>query len=233
MLYVFYPIERPSNVECTKLYRNFNTPALPNILSAAASIPWCHIFQTLNINQKVETLTQELLKIWNEFAPLKVLKPKHFRPPWINIDIINKIKARSSAHKQWNKNKTRSNWEKFSNLKKQVKQMVRKSLRKFLHNEIECKNICGKVLWQNLKKYGLVKDKLMNNKLVIGENQLLDKFVINEIQLVHLFHLIYCIIKHHLHLNLIHFIFKIYLLKSFGMLFLQLNQMLLGMTVYV
>jgi hypothetical protein len=71
-----------------------------------------------------------------------------------------------------------ANWAQYIEYKKRAKQMVKCSVRKFMHTSLDSKSLTSKQLWSNLKKFNLVEDKLSNQPLAVSVNELVDKFTL-------------------------------------------------------
>jgi hypothetical protein len=177
LLYVVYPLEVPDKIERKIQYRDYKNVSVPELLMAADKITWTDVLCYINIDSKVEAFNEYVLKLWNDLCPIKETTIKSGVSPWINGSIVKVIKLRNKAHSRWNLFKTRINWDNYVKLKKKVKQMVKCSIRRKLYKATDSKHVNSKQLWQNLRKFGLVKSDSAV-ELCVPIDELLNHFTI-------------------------------------------------------
>lgn len=125
----------------------------------ASQLDFSEIFATSDVNVMLNILIFNLIFLLNEFAPI-IKKIKKFSPypPWYSRQIIRLIDLRNFHH---NASKTRSSDFKFhkdqsKKLNKQVTTMKRNLKYNYFKKKFDF-NLPPKVLWNNLRNFGVVK----------------------------------------------------------------------------
>jgi hypothetical protein len=179
LLYCVYPVNVPIENEKIIQYRDYNRIYSDSLCEAFSSLNWNLLLGFVNINTKVEYFTKQIVELFDKFAPMKYFVQKKEKKPWITSDIIKSVKLRDIARKRWANNKSMENWKIYNNLKKKVKQEIKKSLRKFMHCNIDVVANSSKVLWMNLRKCGLVKDNSLYQPPVVNADELINVFTVS------------------------------------------------------
>jgi hypothetical protein len=114
------------------------------------------------IEEKVTQVTDVLIKIYNVYAPVKKLIVSKPKAPWINTNIKNMINKRNKLRSKFNITRLSAHFAEYKKIRNRVKQMIATSFKNFIKELISTKN-CAKIMWSNLKKYGIVFNKLYDS----------------------------------------------------------------------
>ena len=77
------------------------------MLSALQNVDWHHLFANKTVHQQVNLLN-DILNVFTNFVPSKVITCDTRDPPWINDNIKNKIRWKNSIYKNYKRNSNKT-----------------------------------------------------------------------------------------------------------------------------
>ncbi|CAH2105832.1 unnamed protein product [Euphydryas editha] len=108
-----------------------------------------------DINNMVESLTIELIKIYDKHAPIRPVRMKRAPAPWLTPE-IRKTMAKRDKAKHMNKNfPSQENLSKYKILRNLCNRMCRDAKRHYIHNSIQ--NLTQAQVWRFLRSLGVGK----------------------------------------------------------------------------
>lgn len=166
LLYVSYDFDTLGMGESfTFQYRAIDKIDAAALNLRASQLDFSPIYNTTNVDEMVEKLTQNLSLMLNEFAPLKNKVVHHSTyPAWYNKKVIDLIDLRNFHHTA---SKSRSSTSEFH--KTEAKKL--NNLITTMKRDLRYKYFLGKfnfdlppkVLWNNLRNFGIVRHSQDNN----------------------------------------------------------------------
>ena len=114
-------------------------------------------------------------QIWDIHAPLVTVIQNKIKTPWINSSIVKLIRERNAARRKWQSIRTLELWQNFRKLRNLTKNKIRSSFQQFLSKLLSIKNTCG-VLWNNLRKFGIVNSRHSFQTDTVNKDGLIDHF---------------------------------------------------------
>ena len=176
LIYLAYPLAVPENKKKIVTCRDYSKINYDTLLGDALNVKWYHITQFVNINDKLRHFNHLLLNLYNKHAPLKTVTFSKPKTPWFTQQIRDVMKIRNKARCKFNVCRSAASYTSYIKLRNKVKQLLRTSFKKFMHNMLRAK--CGTMeLWRNLRSCGLVKNKTQENCVKIDPNVLNAVFI--------------------------------------------------------
>jgi hypothetical protein len=104
-----------------------------------AQIPWHENFSIDDVNEKLSSFNGHFLSILEKHAPVKSMKIRYRRCPFMSREIKELMKNRDKLHKLARRTKMTTDWENYRVCRQAVKKALRESERKYVQNEIHKK----------------------------------------------------------------------------------------------
>lgn len=133
LIYAVYSLSTPTfhpRMITYRDFKNFNTDAF---LEQAHSLPWHEIIMIPTIDEKVDLFNTMLLDLYDRHAPLRTTRATRPPTPWMTNDIIRMMRKRTKARRTWVRSKNVSDFENFRTIRNKVKQEIRNSKIKYMH----------------------------------------------------------------------------------------------------
>lgn len=134
-------------------YKNVNTEIL---YEYANELPWDNIYEECDINSKIEMFGNNMINVFEKCVPLKTIKIKSKRQPWMTKEIMRLIKRRNKLRKRWLLFHDPEVHEMFISVRNEIKRKIKKA--KVNHYNIlfgDCDN--AKDMWKTVKNLGVGK----------------------------------------------------------------------------
>lgn len=126
-------------------FKNFNEDMFFIDLN---NIRWDEVFYIPDLDQKIEFLTNNILKLFDTHAPLRTVRIGKPRAPWLTDVIRLMMKLRDRALKKYKLEKTPQNWSYYKNLRNFVLASIRREKQAYI---ISLQNN-PKEMWKALKE---------------------------------------------------------------------------------
>nr|CAH7733641.1 unnamed protein product [Callosobruchus chinensis] len=127
-------------------FKNFNEDEFINDLNNANLDS---IFYIYDIDEKVNSFCEMLLRIFDKHIPLKTVKVTKKRAPWLNNEIKSMMSDRDRAKAKLRKHRTEETWNEYKRLKNLVNHKVSYLKNSYFNNIL--RNKTNKDLWKELK----------------------------------------------------------------------------------
>jgi hypothetical protein len=112
-----------------------------------AQIPWHENFSIDDVNEKLSSFNGHFLSILEKHAPVKSMKIRYRRCPFMSREIKELMKNRDKLHKLARRTEMTTDWENYRVCRQAVKKALRESERKYVQNEIH-KNLNRSSMWK-------------------------------------------------------------------------------------
>ncbi len=119
---------------CTRSYKNYESNRL---LADLQQVPWYEIPLVDDVNEMLALFNERFLDVLEKHAPVKTVKIKNRRCPFVNTEIRELMKHRDSILKVARCTKLHSDWEKYRELRNIVKSKLREAEREYVRMELE------------------------------------------------------------------------------------------------
>ena len=106
-------------------FRHFNAINNYELYIECLKVNWNECWFFADVNDKLESLNSNVLKLFNKHVPLKRLKLHSRRPPWYKLDVHRCINERNKLYKKWKSNTSAANWELFRIARNKVHVVVK------------------------------------------------------------------------------------------------------------
>ena len=103
-------------------YKNFDTA---EFLVALRSISWWRIYSCNDVNLAVEMLTEDITKILDTMAPIKVFQVRTRYAPWISCSTKEWMKLRDEAQRQAGESNLEEDWIKYKRLRNKISNILK------------------------------------------------------------------------------------------------------------
>lgn len=115
-----------------KAVRSFRNFCHASFLTDLYSIPFYNIFDLLNVNDKVQFLTDGILHTIDKHAPLRDCKFTRSPAPWITDTVREMQRLRDGAYKRFKARRTNGSWEYYRDLRNYVKSAIGRERKAYL-----------------------------------------------------------------------------------------------------
>jgi len=156
LIYAVYDLSTPIFQPKVITYRDFKNVNTVEIINYANKLPWENIYVEGDINRKVELFNSYMMLVYDICVPIKTIKIKNKREPWLTEDICKMIKKRNRLRKRWLSSHDPEIYEQFRVTRNKVKQRIRNA--KVQHYN-KLFNACDnpKNMWTAIKSLGVGK----------------------------------------------------------------------------
>lgn len=155
LLFLSYKSKPPKYHPTTISLRNFSLIDLDKLRSEAASIDWSALYTVDDIDTKVQTLTREVLELYDRHAPVHIVKLRRPPAPWINDEIRHAMRKRDKAYRRYRKNRCEECSAQYRVARNRCNQLCRTAKRRYFHKSI--KDNSPSQNWRFLKSVGFGK----------------------------------------------------------------------------
>ena len=146
----------PVRTERRLLLRNFRALERDAFLEDLYSLPLYHIFDIMDIDQKVAFLTDSLLHLFDAHAPLRYITVKKSGAPWLSQNTRLLMSLRDEAKAKWKRSKLVVDFEEYKARRNFTAKVVRSEKRAYLGYSFK-EGISPAVAWRRLRAIGVVK----------------------------------------------------------------------------
>ena len=155
LIFLSYNLRPPKVRGKIFFQRNFRHMDLERLRGDMRNIDWSPIMSSNNIDFMVESLTTELINIYNHHAPVRPVRMKHAPAPWLTQVIRNTMAKRDRAKVKHKKIPSPKNLSAYKKLRNICNRMCRDAKRRYFHNTIQ--NLCQAQVWRFLESFGVGK----------------------------------------------------------------------------
>ncbi|XP_031337267.1 uncharacterized protein LOC116166456 [Photinus pyralis] len=142
----------------TLIYRNFNKIDLPSFNNDLFAIPWYHMFDISNLDDKIDFFNSNMLSLFDKHAPMCPHKGKFGDPkPWITENVKRMISLRNSAFKRFKRTSNVAHWDYYKQLRNFTTTAIRNEKKCYLTQVVKSCN--AKQLWKKLNQLQLLSKK--------------------------------------------------------------------------
>ena len=119
-------------------------------MSDLNKIPWYEIILSDDVNEKLLHFNEAFFQVLENHAPIKEIKIKHRRCPFINEEIKEKMAKRDQAHKIARETGALVDWQYYRDCRNDVKTVLREAEKEYVQNEIK-KNQSSSERWKVIR----------------------------------------------------------------------------------
>lgn len=170
LIYASIKHRLPKPKPITLHQRNFARMSLECLNADAFAIKWSSVYSVPTIEDKIDFLTGEILKLFDCHAPIHPVKLKHKPSPWINSSIRKAMSRRNSAFRKYKHYRNEENWAEYKRLRNRCNQLCRTAKRQYIAEQIELSTPAG--IWKFLRSIGIGKPKILDSKIPLDLNLL-------------------------------------------------------------
>ena len=144
-------------------------------ISALQNVDWHRLFANKTLHQQLNLLLNDILNVFTNFVPNKVITCDDRDPPWINDNIKNKIRRKNSMYKNYKRNGEKTDdYELLTKVVSEVYQLIEKCKDEYYYRlgaQLNDPSRSAKSYWTTLKifynkrKITLIPLLLVNNSL--------------------------------------------------------------------
>ena len=130
--------------------RSFKNFGEAIFLERIKNTSWWDIYQTSDVNDAVQLLTNKINSILDDMAPVKAIQTSNKYCPWLTGETKSLIGERNQAQKLLSENKTNENFSNYKTLRNKVTSSLKNDKNQWQKKKLEsCNNYSGK-LWKNI-----------------------------------------------------------------------------------
>ncbi|CAH2106313.1 unnamed protein product [Euphydryas editha] len=155
LIFVTYKVRPPKIRGKVFFQHNFKQMGLQSLIEYVKNIDWSSVFTTNDINTMVESLTIEVIKIYDIHAPIRPVRMKLAPAPWLTPDIRKTMDKRGKAKNIIKKFQTQENLSKYKILRNLCNRMCRDAKRHNIHDSVQ--NLIQAQVWKFLQPLGVGK----------------------------------------------------------------------------
>ena len=131
-------------------YKNFDQEAFR---SSVRKIPWWDIYSCEDVNLAVKLLSDHLIKILDEMAPVRSFQTRTNYAPWLSAASKNWIKMRNDAHDKAVETRDNADWVAYKKLRNKVNYKIKIEKEEWRHHKLkEASKNSGK-MWKSVKSF--------------------------------------------------------------------------------
>lgn len=116
-------------------------------------IPWNDIYYLPSIDVKVRRLTDMILELFSQHAPLKTIKVTKPPAPWLTEILKEILKVRDKALRKYKGNRTQQNWENYKQCRNFALASIRREKAAYLSFIQQQRD--AKKLWRGLESLNI------------------------------------------------------------------------------
>ena len=129
-----------------------------SFLSDLNKIPWYENILSDDVNEKLLHFNKAFFRVLDNHAPIKKIKIKHRRCPFINEEIKEKMAKREQAHKIARETGALVDWQYYRDCRNDVKWVLREPEKEYVQNEVK-KNQSSSEQWKVIRNCIPIREK--------------------------------------------------------------------------
>ena len=110
-------------------------------------IPWYENILSDDVNEKLLHFNEAFFRVLDNHAPIKKIKIKHRRCPFVNEEIKEKMAKREQAHKIARETGALVDWQYYQDCRNDIKRVLREAEKEYVQNEVK-KNQSSSEQWK-------------------------------------------------------------------------------------
>ncbi|CAG9113625.1 unnamed protein product [Plutella xylostella] len=170
LIFCSYRLRIPKPKPVVLFQRNFTKLDAEKLRSDAAQIQWSDMQDLPDVNDKVEFLCTNIIKLFDTHAPVRPVKLKHRPTPWINDTIRKFMVRRDRAFRRYKMSRTDENWTACKVARNRCNQMCRNAKRRYIAEQLELSSPAG--IWKFLRSLGVGKPPKQDEHIPFDLNNL-------------------------------------------------------------
>ena len=160
LVYLAYKLRTPKVRGKIHFLRNFKHMDLERLREDVKNIDWTPVLKTNDIDSMVESLTAELIKLYDVHAPVRPVRRKHMPAPWLTQVIRSTMLKRDKAKLKFKKCPSPEKLIAYKKLRNICNRMCRDAKRRYIHSTVQ--DLCQTQVWRFLQSFGVGKTKDAN-----------------------------------------------------------------------
>ena len=121
-----------------------------NFLSDLNKIPWYENILSDDVNEKLLHFNKTFFQVLDNYAPIKKIKIRHPRCPFLNEEIKEEIAKRDQAHEIAQERGALVDWQYYLDFRNNVKRVLREAEKDYVQNEVK-KNHSSSERWKVIR----------------------------------------------------------------------------------
>lgn len=146
------------------VFRNYANIDYTALFADVMTTPWNDCWLFSNVNDKVSFFVDCVKTLLDAHVPICERRIMNKACPWYNTTVKQAIKKRGVLYTKWKRNPSTINWTAFKLARNEVVRIVRNSKARYCSSRLST-SLPPKVLWNNLKKFGICDNKKSNCNL--------------------------------------------------------------------
>lgn len=129
-------------------FRDFKNFEHESFMTDLNITPWQNILYLNNIDEKVNFLTENIIRLFDIHAPIRTVRINKPHAPWLTDVIKHIMKVRDRAFDKYKKSRTQANWENYKELRNFTTAAIKREKAAYLNYSDERDS---NQLWKRLK----------------------------------------------------------------------------------
>ncbi len=154
LLYAVFDISIPKQTKKHISYRNFELIRVEELLNDVERADWMRVYNTTDVDSKVEIFNNIMLQLMDKHAPAKTLTPKRCKQPWMSEEIRKIMRRRDRLRDKFLKTNLPTDKENYRVIRNKVKQEIRNAKIRFYYSKFE-KPGNSKEIWSTLRSLNI------------------------------------------------------------------------------
>ena len=154
--------------------RNLRKINLQNFKSDLSQVSWDDVLNDTDSNNAFDVWLTKFNLVLNKHAPLRKKRVRQKESPWMNADILNKIRERNAMRKKANLSKSEDDWKTYKKLRNGVTAAIRKAKSLYVSENILSNKGNSTAMWKSIRR--LLPKKVNASfiqKLIIDEEEII------------------------------------------------------------
>lgn len=160
LLYASYKLKPPKFKPPTVFMRHFKNIDMDAMGRDISNIDWSPLLNAQSIDVKVDIFNKEVLRVFDDHAPLRRTKIKRPPAPWITDVIRQSMRRRNRAYRIYIRNRCEVNAAAYKVARNRCNQMCRIAKRNFFYEVF--KNNSSSDNWKFLNSLGVGRSRVVN-----------------------------------------------------------------------
>ena len=132
--------------------RNTKRLNIEELKADLSQVSWDDVLTNSDPLDAYEAWFLKFKTVLDKHAPLRKKRVRQKEAPWINVDILNKIRERDDMKKKANTSKSEDDWKSYKKLRNAVTDMIRKAKRLYVSENIASNKGNSTAMWTTLRR---------------------------------------------------------------------------------
>ena len=149
--------QKPKYKERTVTFRDFSKFNLHYFEKDIQNIDWPSIQVLHNIDDKVDFLSANLIRLYDKHAPFKTVIQKKNRAPWVSSNTRLLMRLRDNAFRKFKRTNCLHDWTYYKELRNFTTSVIRQEKKAYFSFKFNGRYLNTKQSWNDLREHGIIK----------------------------------------------------------------------------